>query len=175
MNNWRAASSPASHATYTPYVGIEDNNQGFQGETFQDLLTNFPLATTFTTAEWLEYEIHSPDGHTETFTREVKDLIGAATRRLGGSPQLALGTSSGPFFGPEDIYVNWVLPNAVSEWAAQRQAVGVLVRLKEAGAISQSDAGNRQPFAAQCDLDRRRSRCLFVGAIRARCLCPSSC
>ncbi|MBI5565052.1 MAG: hypothetical protein HY870_09160, partial [Chloroflexi bacterium] len=132
---------------YTPYLGIEDNNQGFQGESFQDLLTNFPLATTFTTAEWLEYEIHSPDGHTETFTREVRDLIGAATRRLGGSPQLELGTSSGPFFGPEDVYVNWVLPNAVSDWAAQRQSVGVLNRLKEAGAISQAmlEIANRLP------------------------------
>jgi hypothetical protein len=133
--------------TYTPYIGIEDNNQGFQGETFQDYLTNFPLATTFTTAEWLEYEIRSPDGHTETFTREVKDLIGAATRRLGGSPQLALDTSSGPFFGSEDIYVNWVLPHAVSEWAAQRQAAGVLTRLKQAGEISQVmlEIANRLP------------------------------
>ncbi|CAG0927925.1 hypothetical protein TFLX_00702 [Thermoflexales bacterium] len=124
--------------TYTPYLGIEDNNQGFQGDTFQDYLTNFPLATTFTTAEWLEYEIHSPAGHTETFTREVKDLIGAATRRLGGSPQLELGTSSGPFFGPEDIYVNWVLPNAVSEWAVQRQSAGVLSRVKQVGDLSQT-------------------------------------
>lgn len=123
---------------YTPYVMIEDNNVAYQGASFQDLLTNFPLATSFTTAEWLEYEIHSPDGHTETFTREVKDLIGAATRRLGGSPQLAVGTSSGPFFGAEDIYVNWVLPNAVSDWAAQRQSVGVLARLKEAGALSET-------------------------------------
>ena len=132
---------------YTPYLGIEDNNQGFQGESFQDLLTNFPLATSFTTAEWLEYEIHSPDGHTETFTREVKDLIGAATRRLGGSPQLAVGTSSGPFFGPEDLYVNWVLPNAVTEWAAQRQSVGVLARMKQAGDISQVmlEIANRLP------------------------------
>jgi uncharacterized membrane protein len=156
--------------TYTPYVGIEDNKQGFQGETFQDLLSNFPLATTFTTAEWLEYEIRSPDGHTETFTREVKDLIGAATRRLGGSPQLELGTSSGPFFGPEDIYVNWVLPNAVSEWAAQRQAVGVLARLKEAGAISQAmlEIANRLPPNATltgADLDAylsARSDLVFV-------------
>ena len=132
---------------YTPYLGIEDNNQGFQGQSFQDLLTNFPLATTFTTAEWLEYEIHAPDGHTETFTREVRDIIGAATRRLGGSPQLEMGTSSGPFFGPEDLYVNWVLPNAVTEWAVQRQSVGVLSRLKEAGDISQAmlEIANRLP------------------------------
>ncbi len=123
---------------YTPYVMIEDNGVAYEGATFQEILTNFPLATTFTTAEWLEYEIHAPDGHTETFTREVKDLIGAATRRLGGSPQLAVGTSSGPFFGAEDLYVNWVLPHAVSAWAAQRQSVGVLARLKEAGALSQT-------------------------------------
>ncbi len=136
--------------TYTPYLGIEDNNQGFQGDTFQDYLTNFPLATSFTTAEWLEYEIHAPDGHTETFTREVKDLIGAATRRLGGSPQLELGTSSGPFFGPEDIYVNWVLPNAVNDWAVQRQSVGVLSRLQQAGDISQAmlEIANRLPPTA---------------------------
>ncbi len=123
---------------YTPYLAIEDNDQGFQGQSFQDLLTNFPLATTFTTAEWLEYEIHSPDGHTETFTREVKDLIGAATRRLGGSPQLALGTSTGTFFRPEDVYVNWVLPNTVSDWAAQRQSAGVLSRLQQLGTTSQT-------------------------------------
>lgn len=123
---------------YTPYVMIEDNGVAYEGTTFQEILTNFPLATTFTTAEWLEYEIHSPDGYTATFAREVKDLIGAATRRLGGSPQLAVGTSSGPFFGAEDLYVNWVLPNAVSEWAAQRQSVGVLARLKEAGTLSQA-------------------------------------
>nr|MBP7688043.1 hypothetical protein [Thermoflexales bacterium] len=143
---------------YTPYLGIEDNNQGFQGESFQDLLTNFPLATTFVTAEWLEYEIHSPDGHTETFTREVKDLIGAATRRLGGSPQLAMDTSTGPFFRPEDVYVNWVLPNAVHDWAVQRQSVGVLARLQQIGATNLAlyEMENRLPPNTQltgADLD----------------------
>jgi uncharacterized membrane protein len=156
--------------TYTPYLGIEDNHQGFQGDTFQDYLTNFPLATTFTTAEWLEYEIHSPDGHTETFTREVKDLIGAATRRLGGGLSLALNTSSQPFSLPEDVYVNWVLPNAVSDWAVQRQSVGVMSRLPQVGNTGQAllEIANRLPpntTLTGSDLDTylsARSQTVFV-------------
>ncbi len=123
--------------TYTPYLGIEDNNQGFQGDTFQDYLTNFPLSSKFTTAEWLEYELHSPDGQVESFSREVKDLIGPATRRLGGGLSLALNTSSEPFFQPEDQYVNWILPNTVSGWALRRQSAGVLDKITTLGTTSQ--------------------------------------
>ncbi len=124
--------------TYTPYLAIEDNNQGYQGDSFQDYLSNFPLSSSFTTAEWLEYELRSPDGIAENFSREVKDLIGPAARRLGGGLSLALGTSSQPFFLPEDAYVNWVLPNTISRWALRRQSAGVLENIVALGSSSQN-------------------------------------
>ncbi|MCA9978749.1 MAG: hypothetical protein KC413_23480, partial [Anaerolineales bacterium] len=57
------------------------------GTPIQDLLTNFPLATHFTTGLWLEVTSTAPDGRSDTYRRTIKDLIGPDLR-MGGSAQL---------------------------------------------------------------------------------------
>ena len=118
---------------FTPYFAIEENGTSYWGEPFQDFMSSFPLSSSFTTAEWLEYEIEDPDGNLETFSRTVKDLIGPDVRILGGTPSLAVGTDSPPFATTEDLYVNWILPNTVPTWVYERQKMNLLAKTVELG------------------------------------------
>jgi uncharacterized membrane protein len=118
---------------FTPYFAIEENDTSFWGDTFQDFISSFPLSSSFTTAEWLEYEIQDPNGNVETFSRTVKDLIGPDVRILGGTPSLAVGTDSPPFATTDDLYVNWILPNTVPEWVHERHSFNALARTIELG------------------------------------------
>ncbi|HNB52577.1 MAG TPA: transglutaminase domain-containing protein, partial [Anaerolineales bacterium] len=102
--------SNVSH-TYTPYFTVEGTDDYTLGETYQDLLTTFPLATVFTTGAWLTVETQDADGHVEGFTREVKDLIGQDVRLNGGALNLTPPPNNAPLFGPGDAFVMWFLPN----------------------------------------------------------------
>ncbi|MBV9790632.1 MAG: transglutaminase family protein, partial [Chloroflexi bacterium] len=75
---------------YKPYLTVGD--QTIQQQSFQELLTNFPLGSRQITGEWLTFEIRDPDGKVETSSREVFDKIGAAARQSGGTVSV---TSSG--------------------------------------------------------------------------------
>ena len=116
---------------FTPYFSVEENDIYYEGDVFQDYLSNFPLSSTYSTAEWIEYEITAPDGSLQTFTRTVKDLIGADVRTLGGNPVLQIGLESPPFAGMDDIYVNWVIPNDVQPWVMERWTGAILPRVDE--------------------------------------------
>ncbi len=72
---------------YTPYLNYGTADASIIGTPVQDLLTNFPLATHFTTGVWLNITTTAPDGRTETHRRMIKDLIGADGRQ-GGAVQL---------------------------------------------------------------------------------------
>jgi hypothetical protein len=97
--------------TYTPYLGINGSEFVTIGEPFEDLLTTFPLATTFTTAEWLTFALTDPDGQTQTFTRPVKDLIGPGVRLLGGNLNLSPPENNAPFTSFADSFTAVFLPN----------------------------------------------------------------
>ena len=118
---------------YQPYLGIEENNQAFLGDPFQDMLSSFPFGTQATTAAWIEYTLTAPDGSSETFRRTIKDTIGASVRLVGGTPNLAFDLSAPPFLTPEEQYVHWVLPNAVPEWAYRRQVGALLPTILDLG------------------------------------------
>lgn len=108
--------------TYTPYFGVNGDEFVLLGDSFTDLLTNFPLASTFTSGEWITISTTDADGHTETFTREVKDLIGKGTRLLGGALNLALPDDNAPFITFKDSFVINVLPQHLRNTAfANRQ------------------------------------------------------
>jgi hypothetical protein len=124
---------------YQPYFGIVENNDAILGDPFQDLLTNFPFGTKATIAAWIQYELHTPDGQTETFQRPIKDLMGADVRLNGGTPVLAIdATNSPPFLTADEQYVHWVLPNDVPEWAYRRQATAVLPQIRAIGQHGQA-------------------------------------
>ena len=117
--------------TYTPYFAIEANNIAYEGDPFQDFLSNFPLSSVYTTAEWIEYILEDPDGNTETFTRTVSDRIGVENRLNGGALSFAASGDSPPFALLDDTYVNWVLPNTVLDWVQDRQLLSALPRMVE--------------------------------------------
>ncbi|MBX3059649.1 MAG: VCBS repeat-containing protein [Anaerolineae bacterium] len=108
--------------TYTPYLGVNGADLVTTGEPFTDLLTNFPLATTFTTAEWLTFTLTDPDGRSQTFTRPVKDLIGPGTRLLGGNLNISPADDNAPFISFADSFSAVFLPNHLrNNDFAQRQ------------------------------------------------------
>ncbi|GIK54769.1 MAG: hypothetical protein HND44_04885 [Chloroflexi bacterium] len=108
--------------TYTPYLGVNGDDLVTTGEPFTDLLTNFPLATTFTTAEWLTFTFTDPDGNSQTFTRPVKDLIGPGVRLLGGNPNISPADDNAPFISFADSFSAVFLPNHLrNNDFAQRQ------------------------------------------------------
>jgi hypothetical protein len=122
--------------TYQPFFGIEENDDAYLGDPFTDLISNFPLSTQFTTAEWLEYTVTDLDGNTETFTRPVKDLIGPSFRTQGGALELEMETGAFPFTTLDELFINWVLPNKVPQWAYDRQAnaqIPIILDLGEQG------------------------------------------
>ena len=96
--------------TYTPYFTIEGTDEFTFGETYQDLLSNFAFGTSFTTGAWLTVETEDPDGHVESFTRELKDLIGQDVRLNGGGLNLSPPDNNAALFGLADVLVMWFLP-----------------------------------------------------------------
>jgi uncharacterized membrane protein len=101
--------------TYTPYFAVEGEDFLTAGDEFQDLLTNFPLATVFTTAEWITVETEDPDGQTTNFSREVKDLIGLDVRLNGGNLDIELPADNAPFTSFDDAFALWFLPNQLAD------------------------------------------------------------
>ena len=71
--------------TYTPYLMLADADALLEGDPFQETITNFPLGTEIVTGEWLEIELHHPDGTVEGYEREIYDAIGYDARINGGT------------------------------------------------------------------------------------------
>lgn len=112
--------------TYTPYFGINGDEFVEAGEPFADFLTNFPLASTFTTAEWLTFALTDADGQTQTFTRPVKDLIGPGVRLLGGNLNVTAPAEDEPFITFGDSFTAVFLPNHLRNNAFARRQQAAL-------------------------------------------------
>ena len=99
--------------TYAPFLYIEDLDQIFWGESYQELLTNFPLATTFITGAWLSFEITDLDGVVTTYERTLRDRLGYDMRTYGGTPDIAIDGGSPGIFSEFDIYSISLFPGTV--------------------------------------------------------------
>lgn len=106
--------------TYTPYITVDSPDRMILGDSYQDLLTNFPLASSYTMGSWLTFEIQDPDGNVETFTRPIKDLLGPDVRLNGGTPNIAISDTTPASFNISDIFTTWVLPNTVPDTVLER-------------------------------------------------------
>jgi hypothetical protein len=71
--------------TYSPFFQVGLDGPLTTGESFQEFLTNFPLASTMLTGVWLTIERKHPNGASDTYVRELKDAIGAAQRQTLGN------------------------------------------------------------------------------------------
>ena len=70
--------------TYTPYFIVGTAETLIEGQAFAELISSFPFAQDFVVAEWLNLTTTSPDGHSDTYQRELFDDIGYAVRTQGG-------------------------------------------------------------------------------------------
>ncbi len=126
--------------TYSPFFTLAGEDLLTFGDEFQDLLSNFPLASNFTTAEWLVFTLTSPDGTQETFKRELKDLIGLDARLFGGNPVIALPADNRAFTTFDDAFATWFLPNQLGnpQYATRQQAenaYAIIAAAQAAGAV----------------------------------------
>ena len=64
------------------------------GETFSELLTNFPLASTFVFGVELELTLRAPDGSSETRSHVIVDRLGAAARAGYGDVSIAFDATA---------------------------------------------------------------------------------
>ena len=137
--------------TYTPFFALAGDDFLTLGAEFQDILTNFPLASNFTTAEWLNVTLTNPDGQEQTFTREIKDMIGLDARTFGGNLTLALPEENRPFTSLDDAFAVWFLPNqlANTQYADSQQAANTFAVIDAAAVV------NSVPNPLATPLDRQ--------------------
>ncbi len=89
----------ATTFTYTPYLligqgdGDVASNPIVTGQDFQELYTNFPLASTVLTGLFLEIDAATVNSYVQTYTRTIYDRIGYAARQGVGASSLSV---SGP-------------------------------------------------------------------------------
>jgi hypothetical protein len=120
--------------TYSPYILVGQNDSNIsddeiiRGEDYQELLTNFPLASKILTGLFVEIDVISPDGQLETFERTLIDRIGYATRQNGGSISLGGSAEQGPVLSDMELVTINVLPGlqSIEAIAKQRDRVEAL-------------------------------------------------
>ncbi len=117
--------------TYTPYFQLGDRDFVLVGDPVQDLLTNFPLGSRFTTGVWLDTTLRSPNGASETYTRIVKDLIGSHARQSLGTFDLPDRDQS-PLLTSGDIIQLQVHPQSVTPQEAVLRSVSDMMASYEA-------------------------------------------
>ncbi len=83
-----------TEVTYTPYFEIDGDQ--FLGDSYQEIITNFPFGTILYTGLWWEFEVMAPDGSTTTYTRTLVDRLGAAARLSGGTIPIEVSDSDAP-------------------------------------------------------------------------------
>jgi uncharacterized membrane protein len=99
--------------TYTPYLMLA-GQELLEGEPFQELMTNFPLATTIVTGEWLLIDLRHPDGTVESHERALYDAIGYDARLNGGNVQVGgNGRTTQPFISDLTLITGLFAPSFV--------------------------------------------------------------
>lgn len=111
---------------YTPYFELTGRDVFVVGEAVQDLLTNFPLGSRFTTGVWLDVTLRAPTGERETHTRMVKDLIGADARQSVGT--ITLPEQDGaPLLSPTDLIQLQLQPHSQTPALVQVRKIADLL------------------------------------------------
>ncbi|MBI1299963.1 DUF11 domain-containing protein, partial [bacterium] len=117
--------------TYTPFLYVAQSDEIILGDPYQELLTNFPLATTFVTGAWLKFEVQDIDGAVTSYSRTLKDRLGYDVRTFGGSPSIALDGNSPSVFSEFDIYALLFFPGVVPAAAYERSRAALVAVVDE--------------------------------------------
>jgi len=101
-----------THFTYIPYFRVGDNDWIVQGHPYWELLSDYPFGQFVVTAEWLVFDVRDADGNVKTYTREIADRVGIASRKgpmINGMVPDLLTSNVIQNFGPHT-------PPLVNEW-----------------------------------------------------------
>jgi uncharacterized membrane protein/PKD repeat protein len=148
--------------TYAPFLHIDDKDEIIWGDPYQEILTNFPLATTFITGAWLLFEVQDLDGNVTTYQRTLRDRLGYDIRTYGGSPDIALDGSSPGIFSEFDLYSISFFPGVVPTAVFEARRAGLTNVLFELA----NDAGRMQELAGLTSLSAAQQA--EASQIRAR-------
>jgi uncharacterized membrane protein len=102
--------------TYSPYLEVGDeaydssHDQLIRGTDYQEVLTNFPLASSLVTGLFLDVTLTAPDGSSQTFERALVDRIGYATRHATEPTQISVDPNGPPVLTANDLWTLDVLP-----------------------------------------------------------------
>ncbi|MGA2706193.1 MAG: choice-of-anchor Q domain-containing protein [Isosphaeraceae bacterium] len=104
--------------TYTPYIELGDEafpdpsrDTIILGKQYQEILTNFPLATQILTGLFLNITLSGPEGSSETYQRTLVDRIGYAARQnMAQQVSLSLEPNQSPIISQTDLWTVSVLP-----------------------------------------------------------------
>ncbi|MBE2197677.1 MAG: tandem-95 repeat protein [Anaerolinea sp.] len=107
--------------TYTPYLILGEYEATFEGNPFQELISNFPFGTFLVTAEWLVFTLRDIDSNISSHTYEIFDSVGASLRQTGGSTAVTIdSTSMQPKLTDLDSITALIAPSRTdSNFAAQ--------------------------------------------------------
>ena len=110
--------------TYTPYLDLGDEASPaadtlIRGTPFQEVLTNFPLASQIVSGLFLDINLTGPTGPSQSYDRTLVDRIGYAARQGGSATSIPIDPSSGPAVSDVDIQTINVLPGLQSQAVAQ--------------------------------------------------------
>ena len=121
--------------TYSPYIDVGDeaypdgsHDEVIRGTDYQEYLTNFAGASQFLTGLFLEMDVSSPGGPTQTYEKTLLDRIGFAARQNGGAQTIAINSSGQPSLSELDQVTINVLPGlqSPSAIASQRDSLSRL-------------------------------------------------
>src|SRR5262249_26425451 len=103
--------------TYSPYLEIGDeafpnstNDHALSGQSYQEVLTNFPLGSQALTGLFVDISLSGPNGPTESYERALVDRIGIAARQGLESPHVSISPSEPPALTDYDLFTLNVLP-----------------------------------------------------------------
>ncbi|MDY7075405.1 MAG: transglutaminase domain-containing protein [Chloroflexota bacterium] len=118
--------------TYVPYFAVGDFEYMIEGESFQDLVSNFPFGNFITTAEWLLFDVRDADGNVEHYEREIVDRIGFENRQSGGMLDIGENVGLESIVTGVDLVTTVFAPHYVPLFALNRelnrQKLGTLIQ-----------------------------------------------
>ncbi len=151
----------ATTNTYTPYIVIDDEAlsaseqpEAITGTPYQEVLTNFPLASQILTGLFLNVTLSGPGTVSETFSKTLVDRIGYAARQGLVQPDISVNPADFPIINDFDVTTLNILPG-LSNPQAPAPLIGELGAESEqfAGLIASSSDPSSSPDATSIARD----------------------
>jgi uncharacterized membrane protein len=106
----------ATTNTYSPYLDVGDeaypssHDEVIEGTPYQEVLSDFPLASHILTGLFLNATPSGPQGQSQTYSRALVDRIGYAVRKGLVQPSISVDPTAPPILSDFNIFTLNVLP-----------------------------------------------------------------